>query len=301
MASRRLAGQRALVTGASSGIGKELAKLLAAEGANLVITARREERLQALAEEIKATYGVEVRVEALDLGAPGAAQDLFDRTEGAGFDVDVLINNAGLGAYENFVEIPWDRYALMLQVNVVTLTHLTHLFLPGMIKRKYGYVMNVASTGAYQPVPTFAVYAATKAFVRNMTEAVDYELKGTGVNAISVCPGGTKTEFLDAADQKLKGSADLAMMTAERCARIAVKKMLAGRRNVVTGFINALSAFLMRFLPRPMMAWAAHVAMATAVEKNPKKALPAPEVEVDSEANPEPEAESSGGGPKVQA
>jgi short-subunit dehydrogenase len=295
MAKKRLAGQRALVTGASSGIGMELAKLLAAEGANLVITARRQERLEALAQEIKSSHGVEVRIEALDLAAPGAAEDLFDRTEGAGHAVDVLVNNAGFGAYEEFVNIPWERYAGMLQVNVVALTRLSHLFLPGMIKRKHGHLMNVASMGAYMPVPTFAVYAATKAYVRNMTEAIDYELDGTGVHAISVCPGGTRTEFLDVSDQKLKSSGELAMMTAERCARIAVKKMLAGRRNVVTGFLNALSVFLMRFLPRPMIAWFAHIGMASAVEKDPKKALPAPK------AASEPEPESPGSSAKVQA
>ncbi len=276
MAMQKLAGQRALVTGASGGIGAELAKQLAMQGANLVITARRKERLEALADEIRKTYGVEVRVESCDLSDPAAPQQLFDATEGADLAVDVLINNAGFGAYWDFLDIDWEKYVSMIQVNIVALTHLSHLFLPPMIKRKHGYLMNVASVGAYTPCPTFAVYAASKAYVRNMTEAIGYELKGTGVNVICVNPGGTRTEFLDTADQKLKSTGEMAMMSAERCAQIAVKKMLAGRRNVITGFMNALSMFLMRFLPRPMMTWASAVGMSSAVEQDTSKAKAAP-------------------------
>jgi uncharacterized protein len=273
---KRLAGQRALVTGASSGIGAEIAKELAKEGANLVLVARRVERLEALAKEIKETYGVEAKPMAFDLGKADAAQALFDQTEGEGLEIDVLVNNAGFGAYEDFVNVDWDRYAGMIQLNIVALTQASRAWLPKMIARRHGYLMNIASVGAYTPCPTFAVYAATKAYVRNLTEAISFELKGTGVNAICVNPGGTRTEFLDAADQVLKKTGEMAMMTAEECARIAVKKMLAGRRNVITGFMNALSMFIMRFLPRPWMTWFAYQGMKAGVEKGPKKALPAP-------------------------
>lgn len=275
MARKRLAGQRALVTGASSGIGAELARVLAQEGANLVLVARRAERLEALAAELRQRHGVEALVVPADLEQPDAARALFDRTEGQGLAVDVLVNNAGFGAYDDFVAIPWERHAAMLQVNVVALTQLSHLFLPKMIERRCGHLMNVASIGAYLPCPTFGAYAASKAYVRNVTEAIDYELKGTGVRAISVCPGGTSTEFLDQANQKLKAGAGVFMMTAERCARIAVKKMLAGRRNVVTGLFNALGMWALRLVPRALYAWLGSVSMGAAVEKAPR-ALPGP-------------------------
>lgn len=286
MARQRLQGQRALVTGASSGIGKELARVLAEEGANLVITARRKERLEALATELSNAHGVEVKVESCDLADPSAPQQLFDATEGAGISVDILVNNAGFGVYKDFLEAPYDGYDKLIRVNMAALTHLTHLFLPPMIDRAHGHVMNVASMGAYMPCPSFAVYAASKAYVRNMTEAIDYELKSqrTGVRAIAICPGGTKTEFLDHAQQKLKPSGEKFMMSANQCARISVKKMLKGRRTVVTGFINALSCFLLRFVPRGMVPWIAAKSMASAVEKtnalpasDPPKALPPPE------------------------
>lgn len=274
MARRRLAGQRALVTGASSGIGLELARVLAEEGANLVLVARRVERLEALAAELRQRHGVEALVVPADLQEPDAARALFERTEGQGLAVDVLVNNAGFGAYDDFVAIPWERHAAMLQVNVVALTQLSHLFLPKMIERRHGHLMNVASIGAYLPCPTFGAYAASKAYVRNLTEAIDYELRGTGVRAISVCPGGTSTEFLDHANQKLKPGASVFMMSPERCARIAVKKMLAGRRNVVTGLLNSLSMWALRFVPRALYAWLGAVSMGATVEK--ARPLPGP-------------------------
>ncbi|MCW8140668.1 MAG: SDR family oxidoreductase [Planctomycetota bacterium] len=270
MGRKRLQGQRALVTGASSGIGLELARVLAEEGAHLVLVARRTERLEALAAELKQKHGVDARVLTSDLQQPDAARALFDQTEGQGLAIDVLVNNAGFGNYDDFVAIPWEKHATMLQVNVIALTQLSHLFLPKMLERRHGRLMNVASIGAYLPCPTFGVYAASKAYVRNVTEAIDYELKGTGVRAISVCPGGTTTEFLDAANQQLKPGASLAMMSAERCARIAVKKMLRGRRNVVTGVLNSLGMWLLRFVPRGLYAWLGAASMGAAVEKKPR-------------------------------
>lgn len=279
MATKRLAGQRALVTGASSGIGAWLARVLAEQGANLVITARRKDRLEALASEIKAKHGVDVRVEDADLSRPGAAEGLFQRTEGAGVAIDVLVNNAGFGSYQKFVDTPWERLQEIIQVNAVTLTHLTRLFTPAMIERRHGHVMNVASIGAFIPTPYFGVYTATKAYVRDMTEALDFELAGTGVRACVVCPGGTATEFLDAADQKLKGGGEKYLMPAETCARIAVKKMLKGRRTIITGFMNALSMWALRFVPRAWLPRISTMGMSAAVEppQSPPKALPGPQ------------------------
>jgi short-subunit dehydrogenase len=281
MADGRMKGKRALVTGASSGIGAELARTLASEGAHLVIVARREDRLRDLADALRKEHGVEVDVVALDLAAPGAADALYAATEGAGRAVDVLVNNAGFGDYRYFVDIEWDRYAAMIQLNITTLTELTHLFVSQMIRRRSGQVMNIASVAAYMPNPSFAVYGATKVYVRNFTEALDCELKGTGVRAICVCPGGTRTEFLEQAGQKLKASGEMAMMTSAKCARIAVDKMLAGRRNVVVGLMNGLSVFVMRFVPRAWMPALAKIFMDAGVERVPR--IPAPETPSASE------------------
>jgi short-subunit dehydrogenase len=274
MGRRRLAGQRALVTGASSGIGLELARHLAAEGANLVLVARRVDRLEALAAELRAKHGVGVECIGCDLQRPDAARELFEKTEKAGKPVDVLVNNAGFGAYDEFLNVSWETTAGMMQVNMVALTQLQHLFVPAMVSRRAGHVMNVASIGAFMPCPTFAVYAATKAYVRNLTEALDYELKGTGVRAIAVCPGGTSTEFLETAKQELKSGGQAFMMTAERCARIGVNKMLSGRRLVITGLLNTLTMWALRLVPRALLPWLSAVTMSSAVGK--KKALPGP-------------------------
>jgi hypothetical protein len=272
--AKRLAGQWALVTGASSGIGAWLARVLAEEGANLVITARRKDRLEALAGELRQRHQVEVRVEDADLARPDAAQELFARCQAQGLAIDVLVNNAGLGAYQRFVDVEWEKHLQLMQVNMVALTQLTRLFLPAMVARRHGHVMNVASIGAYIPTPFFSVYTASKAFVRNFTEALDWELRGTGVRACVVCPGGTATEFLDAADQTLKGGGEKWLMPAETCARIAVKKMLRGRRTIITGFGNALSMWLLRFLPRAWLPGLAARGMGAAVEAPTSRQLP---------------------------
>ena len=263
----RLSGQRALVTGASSGIGGAIARELAGEGAHLVLSARRAARLDALAEELRAQHGVEVETVACDLADPNGSQALYDATEGSERQIDVLINCAGFGFYDDFVAIDWAKHARMLQVNVVALTHLTHLFAKAMVGRKRGRIMNVASTGAFAPCPNFASYGASKAYVRNMTEALDYELSGTGVRAISVSPGGTRTEFLEGSGQVLKKSGEFAMMSAEACAKIAVRKMLAGKRGVVTGLMNAFSVWILRFVPRRFLPFVIAKSMDGAVEK----------------------------------
>lgn len=264
---KRLSGQRALVTGASSGIGASLAARLAACGADLVLTARREDRLRALAADLARRHGVDVRVVAADLAVPEAPETLFARTEGEGVAIDLLVNNAGFGTWRAFTATPWEATHSLLQVNVVALTHLTRLFLPKMLERRRGHVMNVSSVGAYSPAPDFAVYTASKVYVRNFTEALDFELRGSGVRAMCLCPGGVTTEFSEVAGQNLKRGAARLMITADECAAIAVDKMLAGRRTVIPGFMNVLGMWLLRFIPRSWMPWIARRTMLSAMHR----------------------------------
>jgi short-subunit dehydrogenase len=251
----------ALVTGASSGIGEAIARELAARGADVILAARRLDRLEALAESLREAHGTWVEVIALDLGEADAAAKLYAATEGAGRTVDVLVNNAGFGSHDNFVDIPWDRTASQLQLNVVTLTELTHRFAHAMLGRDRGWILNVASVGAYTPVPAYATYAAGKAYVRSFSEALAHELRATRVRVCCLNPGATATEFMDVAGHEVPSFARLALMSPERCARIGVRALFAGRRNVVAGWSNVMATFLLRFVPRRVAAWAAALSM----------------------------------------
>jgi short-subunit dehydrogenase len=193
----------AVVTGASSGIGSDLARELARDGYDLVLVARRAEPMERLAEELKA-YGSSAIVIAADLSKPGAATSLAGELDSLGLAVDVLINNAGVGGHGRFDCTDFVRLGEMLQLNVVALTELTRLLLPGMVARRRGRVMLVASTAAFQPGPQMAVYCATKAYVLSFGEAIAYELKGTGVTITTLCPGATATEFSRAAGVDLE-------------------------------------------------------------------------------------------------
>ncbi|MCC6524870.1 MAG: SDR family oxidoreductase, partial [Polyangiaceae bacterium] len=251
----------ALVTGASSGIGVALARQLAARGANLVLTARRKDRLDALAEELRTAHGVDVTTVALDLGRPTGPLSLYEATEGAGRPVDILVNNAGFGTQERFARIPWEKSAEQIQLNIVSLTELTRRFLAPMLERGRGHILNVASIGAYMPVPCFATYAAGKAYVRNFTEALASELAGTPVRACCLCPGGTRTEFLEVAGQKATWLVDLALMSPERCARIGLRALFGHRRNIVAGFLYSFMCWSLRFVPRRLAVWLAGLVM----------------------------------------
>jgi short-subunit dehydrogenase len=250
-----LKGKTALVTGASSGLGAAFARLLAARGADLVITARRAENLEALARELETAHRVNVTVIALDLSEPGAPAQLHAETEGRGRAVDILINNAGGGIHQNFADTPWEKIARQIQLNVVALTELTHLFVKAMLARGSGHVLNIASIGAYTPSPTYATYSAGKAFVRDFTEAVAYELRNTRVRVCCLCPGGTLTEFHLAAGHELKPIFKTTFMTAEACAAVGLSALFSGRRNVISGFVNKISMFMLRFVPRSLMLW----------------------------------------------
>ena len=258
MSTGELKGKTALVTGASSGIGAALARQLAGRGSDLVIVARRQAELETLAAEVRARHGVAVEVIVLDLGAPTAAAELFARTEGAGRVIDVVINNAGFGEHQYFVEQKWARVAQQLQLNIVTLTEVSHRFGQAMAARGRGHLMNVASIGAYTPSPYYATYSATKAFVRDFTEAIAFELAPRGVRVCSVCPGLVITEFHMVSGQTLPGwMKRFAAMSADRCAGIALRALFGGRRNVVTGVSNKLNMWLLRFMPRRAMVWIA--------------------------------------------
>ena len=251
----------ALVTGASSGLGVDFARELAKEGANLILVARREERLKTVAEEIKQEFGVAVDVIPMDLTEAGAPQVLYDRLKAENKAVDVLVNNAGYGLFGMFTELSWEKQKQMLDLDIIALTHLTKLFVPDMVVRKFGAVLQVASIAAYQPAPTYSAYAGAKSYVLFFSEALDHELRGTGVNVTTVSPGVTATEFLKIAGQKPTLYQRMVMMQSPEVARQGIRALLRQRRSVVPGFINAFSAFLMRFIPRRLMTVLAEAMM----------------------------------------
>ncbi|MDX9864978.1 MAG: SDR family oxidoreductase [Anaerolineaceae bacterium] len=243
----------ALVTGASSGLGVDFARELAKEGANLILVARREDRLRVVAAEITQEFGVAVDVIPMDLAEVGAPQVLYDRLKAKNKAVDVLVNNAGFGLHGKFNDLSWEKQRQMLDLDIIALTHLTKLFVPDMVARKFGAVLQVASIAAYQPAPTYASYAGAKSYVLFFSEALDHELRGTGVNVTTVSPGVTATEFLKVAGQQPTLYQRLVMMQSPEVARQGIRALLRQRRSVVPGFFNAFSAFLMRFIPRRMM------------------------------------------------
>ncbi len=242
----------ALITGASSGIGEALARRLAVDGYNLVLVARRDDRLRSLADELAVKHGITVDVMTADLSTPGSGRALAERLGGR--RIDVLANNAGVGDYGPFVGTDPDKLVQMLQLNMVTLTELTRALLPAMVARGSGRILQVASTAAFMPGPLMAGYYATKAYVLSLTEAMANELVGSGVTVTALCPGPIATGFQAGADM---GSSRLVkgkqLMSAETCADIAVKGMNRGKTIVVPGVMNRLSAMSPRFLPRRLV------------------------------------------------
>jgi short-subunit dehydrogenase len=244
-----------LVTGASSGIGAELARQLAQRGYNVTLTARRKERLDELAGELRAAHGVRVEVEPCDLGDRAERKALIERMKAGELEVVGVCNNAGLGFLGPFHELPLEREAGVVAVNVEAVHELTGAFLPRMVKQGTGAVLNVASTSAFQPLPGFATYAASKAFVVSFSEAVHSELSGTGVSVTALCPGFTRTEFGEAAgtpkaEDKLP---DFTLMDADDVARHGIDAMVAGRRSSVPGLLNKLTSTTGRHVPRTIL------------------------------------------------
>ncbi|MCU0703881.1 MAG: SDR family oxidoreductase [Fimbriiglobus sp.] len=241
----------ALITGASAGIGLELANQFAAAGHALILTARRADELNKLADELRAAHNVAVHVFPLDLAAPDGPKKLFEQVTTAGVTVDVLVNNAGFGTLGPFLDTELDKEMAMIRLNVSALVELCGLFVPAMKARRSGRVLNVASTAAFQPGPLMAIYYATKAFVLSFSEALWDELNGSGVTITCLCPGPTKTEFADVAGMHgtRLHSAGNVMSVGPVCAA-AVRGTLAGKRLVVPGWKNQLLVFAVRFAPR---------------------------------------------------
>jgi len=242
----------ALVTGASSGIGADLARELARHGHDLVLTARRAPELEALANELR-VLGAAATVIVKDLGVPGTARELATEIERRGMRIDVLVNNAGFGDVGPFVREDPDRIDTMIQVNMASLTVLTRAILPGMVERRRGRVMLLSSTAAFLPGPNMATYCATKAYVLSLGEALARELRGTGVTITTLCPGATITGFAaESGAEKLPlfKSSLVPKMSSAKVARAGYQAMMRGKPVLVTGFINKFVAFSGPVFPR---------------------------------------------------
>jgi hypothetical protein len=245
-------GKWALITGASSGLGLEFADLLAAQKVNLVLVARRQEPMEKLASDLRRKYGVHVLVEAIDLASPGAASRLKCSLDARSVTVDILLNNAGYGLHGDLLETPIERTANMIQLNITTLTELTYLFGRDMAKRRSGHILLVASLMAFQAVPSYAAYAATKAYVLALGEAVHDELRPNGVVVTTLCPGHTETGFDEAAGATTSALLRLLTMKPRPVAVSGIRALLQGKAMVVAGLLNKIAAFSNRLTPRSM-------------------------------------------------
>src|SRR3954462_5091425 len=247
--------QTALVTGGSSGIGVELAKVLARHGYDLVLVARKRDSLEAVAGQIEGKYDVRAHVFAADLRRREAPETICDFVRNEGIPITVLINNAGFGLGGEFAETELTRELEMIQVNIAALTHLTKLFLPAMIKRRSGRILNVASTAAFQPGPLMAVYYATKAYVLSFSQALAEELRNAGVTVTALCPGPTRTGFAEVAEVTNAGVfAKVGLADATDVAEYGVSAMLRGKRVAIPGLRNKLVAQSSRIAPRALVA-----------------------------------------------
>ena len=255
----------ALITGASAGLGAEYAKLFAADKHDLVLVARRRDRLEALARELQSAHGVKARVVTADLAARDGASRVVDEVGRLGLEIEFLVNNAGFGTSGAFVELDVGRELEMIQVNVTALVTLTRAFLPGMVARRRGRILNVGSTAGFPPGPFMAVYYASKAFVNSFTEALWYELRGTGVTATVSCPGATATEFAAVAGNSRSLLFRLGAASPATVARQGYRAMMNGKAMVVHGLKNKLTVQSLRISPRAL-------ARAVAASLNPRPA-----------------------------
>jgi len=244
-------GKSALVTGASSGIGWALAEQLAFHGANLVLTGRRADRLAQLADDVSSRHKVQAQTFAADLGRSQAPAEIFRFTEQKRIPITLLINNAGFGSYGEFRKIEAPRLLNMVQVNVASVVHLTHLFLPPMVERRSGYIMIVASTAAFQPVPYISTYAATKGFDLLFAEGIAEEVRRYGVRVCALCPGSTVSEFHDVAGQPLHMAGP--QEPNEKVARVGLQALAEGKPRVISGTRNWLSVEAQRLAPRRLV------------------------------------------------
>ena len=241
----------ALITGASSGFGREFAKIFAKQGYNLVLTARRTAEMLKIKEELEGTYGIDVLVITKDLSVQNAAEEIFAETQARNIHIDVLVNNAGFGALGNFAATDMKKAQDMISLNVYSLVTLTHLYLAPMMEKGHGRILNVASIAGFAPGPGMAVYYASKAFVLNFSDALSTELKGTGVTVTALCPGPVNTGFAKAAGFKnnimFNGKED---GKAAKVSRYGVKQMYKGKPIAVPGAVCKLGAFATRLAPR---------------------------------------------------
>lgn len=243
----------ALVTGASSGIGKELARLFAADGHALVLVARRLPLLEELAAELRERHGVSTAAIACDLAAAGGVEGLLAELTARGLSVDFLVNCAGFGTTGRFVDSPLVREVAMTELNVTAVVRLTHALLPGMVARGKGRILNVGSTAGFQPGAYMATYYASKAFVNHFSEALAHELRGSGVTVTLSCPGPTRTEFGRVSGVDRSKLFKMSVAPAERVAREAYRALFAGRVLVIHGFLNRLGVHLLRVGPRAVV------------------------------------------------
>jgi len=256
--------QTALVTGGSGGIGLEIAKVLARNGFDLVLVARKRDTLEAAAGQIEGKFDVRVQVFAADLRRPDAPQTIFNFLHNENIPIEVLVNNAGFGLGGEFADTKIQRELEMIQVNIAALTHLTKLFLPPMIKHKSGRVLNVASTAAFQPGPLMAVYYATKAYVLSFSEALAEELRDSGVTVTALCPGPTRTRFAASAEMtKSRLYTAFGIADAADVAEYGYTAMMHGRRVAIPGIKNKILAQANRFTPRMVTAKVGRMARET--------------------------------------
>ncbi len=249
----------ALITGASGGIGYEMAKILAAKNINLVLVARSEHVLEKMKIDLEAEHNIKVFNIIRDLSEIDSAKDIYDIVRLENIQIDYLINNAGFGYYGRFTETDWEKEYDMIQLNIIALTWLTKLFLKDMLKRNEGRIMNVASTAAFQPGPLMAVYYATKSFVLYLSEAIAEEISSSNVTITTLCPGPTGTGFKDNAEL---GNSGLFKQTkiadAGEVAAYGINAMMKGKRLAVHGLMNKIMAFSNRLLPRKLILKTVH-------------------------------------------
>jgi len=244
----------ALVTGATSGIGYELAKLFAHDGFDLVLVARNDRRLHEVADELRRGASVGITVVAQNLSQLGAADAIYRQLTDAGVDVDVLVNNAGFSVYGPFWTTDPQSEWQMIQTNIVALTQLTYLLLPGMVARRSGRILNLGSTASFAPGPFSAVYNASKAYVLSFSEALAEELRGTGVTVTTLCPGPTKTEFAERAHLTATNLFRGRLSSAADVARAGYRALMRGQTTVVVGLANQLLVLTIRLSPRTLVA-----------------------------------------------
>ena len=247
-------GKWALVTGASAGIGTALAEELAQGGTNLVLTARRRERLQELAHKVEAAHKIQTKIFVADLTEADAPEKIFQFTREQGIEVELLINNAGFGAYGEFQTVETRKLTEMVQVNCAAVVHLTRLYLPEMVARRHGDVLVVASTASFQSVPYLSTYAATKAFDLLFAEGLAEEMKPYGVRVCALCPGSTESEFAEVAGQSHIAATRVNRATAEKVAQTGLRALAAGKSYVISGLGNYLGMLGQRLVSRRMVA-----------------------------------------------